>query len=625
MPAKTYLLMFAALGAAGAIAACMPKQAFGPATAPEAAADPAPLEDRPRNNPLKNAYFGDLHVHTKISVDSFLRRSMLTMTDAYAFAQGQAVTTASGERVQLTRPLDFAAMTDHSEAYQTYDLCVEGTGPASRTAGCKTFKTGPVNWDTLNALGPWRSDENCEGDIENCRKAVKRVWAKVQELAAANNRPGVFTSFIGYEFSASAKPEKGEVSESNGHMHRNVIFGSGNVPDTVFTALDGNQNTYLWEWLEKNCKGDCDVIAIPHNTNLSWGLAFALETVQGEPYTAADWKRRARYERLVEIHQIKGNSECAIGFGTSDEECGFEQLLKPCEKPGQARCVRETSMVRNALQSGMRLSKKFGFNPYKLGFIGSTDTHNAIPGAVKEDRYPGSIGLGDGTPELRLTQQLHRNPGGLAGVWATDNTREALFSSLKARETFGTSGPRIRVRFFGGFDLPDDMHASPDWIAQGYRLGVPMGGDLPRAKAGQSPAFTVWAAWDPESARLQRVQIIKGWYDGKESHEAIYDVACSDGLVADPKTHRCADNGAGVDLSDCSVTPGLGAKTLAATWRDPDFDPAQSAFYYVRVLENPTCRWSTWDSIRIGKPPPPFPSPTQKERAWSSPIWYEPA
>jgi hypothetical protein len=584
------------------------------------------LSDRPADNSLKNAYFGDLHDHTKTSVDSFLRKNMLTMADAYRFAQGAAVTTASGERVQLSRPLDFLALTDHSESYSTYDLCVEGTGPASRTEGCQLLKKGDNSLRVLRQYGgPWKP-ENCGGDRKNCLEAVKRVWRYVQQLAAQNYHPGKFTSFIGYEYSATTTG--GEPILKNGgyagHMHRNVIFRNAHVPDTVFSSLNGPVNTQLWAWLDKTCVKPCDVIAIPHNSNISWGLAFALETVKGMKYSTEDWKRRARYERLAEIFQIKGDSECGVGFGTTDEQCNYEQHFPPCTATKTDLCVKNGSFVRSALKTGLGLEKTLGFNPFKLGFIAGTDTHNAIPGATSEKGYPGSIGLADGTPETRLKNQLNRNPGGLAAVWATSNTRDSIFDALENREAFGTSGTRIRVRLFGGWNLPRDLHERRDFVALGYRLGVPMGSDLKPRGAAQAPTFAVWAAYDPQSARLQKIQIIKGWSapDGQPS-EQIYDVVCSDGITPDPHTHRCADNGAAVNLSDCSITPNKGADELATTWTDPDFDPKRPAFYYARVLEDPTCRWSTYDSIKLGRPVPPYPAPAQQERAWSSPIWYQ--
>jgi hypothetical protein len=606
--------VLAAFLAAVSLAACVP----GQRAATGAAADIAAAEpDRPAGNPTNNAYFGDLHVHTKVSIDSFLRSNMLKPEDAYRFARGARVTVAGGESVQLSRPLDFVALTDHSESFPLYDMCTEGTGPASETDFCESMKKGDPSLSALFAGNEGAG--TCLGTKDECDAAAKRVWDYLRGLADKENQPGRFTAFIGYEYSGSL-PGPGV---ARGHLHRNVIFRNSDVPDHAESAVQARRNIELWKFLDQACTGRCEVMAIPHNANLSWGMSFALETQDRTPYAKEDWARRAKYERLTEIFQIKGGSECGVGFGTTDEECGFNAMpYKPCVPDSADRCYGDGSWVRNALKNGLKLRESLGFNPFKLGFVAGTDTHNAIPGAVDERSYVGSIGLGDGSPERRLQAQLYRNPGGLAGIWAPENTRDALFDAMKRRETFGTSGPRIRVRLFGGFGFPADLAQRADFVAQGYKLGVPMGGDLPKARS--APSFLVWAAADAESAKLQRVQIVKGWLEGGETREAIYDVACSDGLVPDPKTSRCPANGAKVDLKDCSYSKDKGAAELKTTWRDPHFDPKQAAFYYVRVFENPTCRWSAYDALRLGRPIPPIPAPVQQERAWSSPIWYEP-
>lgn len=613
-------LRFIAILAATALAGCAPATTGHGARTGDALATAAAEPDRPAGNPLNNAYFGDLHVHTKVSIDSFLRSNMLKPEDAYRFAKGAEVTVAGGERVKLSRPLDFVALTDHSESFPLYDMCTEGTGAASRTDFCQKMKKGDPS------LGVLFSGEggagSCLGTEAECAAAARRVWDDIRHLADAQNQPGVFTAFIGYEYSGSL-PTGGV---ARGHLHRNVIYRNSEVPDHAESAVQARRNVELWKWLDQACKAPCEAIAIPHNSNLSWGMSFALETQDHTPYAKEDWARRARYERLVEIFQIKGNSECGVGFGTTDEECGFNAMpYKPCAPGAADRCYGEGSWVRDALKNGLKLEKTLGFNPFKLGFVASTDTHNAIPGATEESSYVGSIGLGDGSPAKRLANQIYRNPGGLAGIWAPQNTRDALFDAMKRRETFGTSGPRIRVRLFGGWAFPPDLDARPDYVAAGYRLGVPMGGDLSPAKPGQAPRFLAWAAADALSAKLQRIQIVKGWVEGDETKEAIYDVVCSDGLTPDAKTHRCPSNGASVDLKDCSYSKDKGAAELKTTWRDPDFDPQRAAFYYVRVFENPTCRWSAYDAIRLGRPVPPIPAPVQQERAWSSPIWYRPS
>ena len=577
---------------------------------------------------MNNAYFGDLHVHTKISIDSFLRKNMLTMADAYRFAKGAAVTVAGGETVQLSRPLDFVALTDHAESFHTFDLCTEGTGPESRTPMCLAMKQGD---NSLNILfqnggegGP-RDPDACPGKtLDGCRAVARDVWKRIQEMANAQNQPGKFTAFIGYEYSGTL-PGSGA---TGGHLHRNVIFRGPSVTPDARNSMDERTNADLWRYLDQTCAAPCEVMAIPHNTNLSWGFSFALETQDRKPYETVDWQRRARFERLAEIFQIKGNSECAVGFGTSDEECGFNTLPYPACQPGQRldRCYGDGSFVRNALQNGLKQKDVLGFNPYKLGFVASTDNHNAIPGAAAEKNYVGSIGVADGSPALRLQNQINRNPGGLTGIWAPENTRDALFDAMKRRETFGTSGPRIEVRLFGGWSYDAALVSGEDWIAKAYRAGAPMGGDLPAPGAGQSmPHFIVWAKADPEGARLQRIQIVKGWLEGGQSRETIYDVVCSDGLTPDAATHRCPDNGAKVDLKDCSYSRDKGAAELKTLWTDPDFGRGEPSFYYARVFENPTCRWSAYDALKLGRPIPPIPAPAQQERAWSSPIWYEPA
>jgi hypothetical protein len=293
-------------------------------------------------------------------------------------------------------------------------------------------------------------------------------------------------------------------------------------------------------------------------------------------------------------------------------------------------------MVRNVLKRGLVDEKKWGFNPYKLGIIGATDNHNGAPGDTQESTWNGHGGVNDAKPEQRLGIQRGLvakivgltpgsiNPGGLTGVWAPENTREAIWDALARKETFGTSGTRVRARMFAGYDLPADLHTRADAVRMAYATAVPMGGDLPRAPAGKVPSLLVMALRDAHSAPLQRIQVVKGWALGTEAHERVYDVACSDGIQPDAATHRCKDNGATVNLSDCSISSDKGAPSLATTWRDPDFNPAVSAFYYVRVLENPVCRYSQRDALRIGAEHPANVPRTIQERAWTSPVWYSP-
>ena len=606
-----------------------------PATRP---AVPVAAVERPSGNPLNNAYFGDLHVHTALSYDSFVLGNRLSQQDAYRFARGEALTTAAGETVKLARPLDFVALTDHAEQFHLYQLCVaEPDGPAYKTPSCEAFRTPDP---TLTAIVPGgvsspASDACPSGTASDCRAAAARLWTSVRSAAEAANQPGKFTAFIAYEYATSVPESRGGLDTA--HMHRNVIFANSDVPDHAESARDSPRNVELWKWLERACTGPCDAVAIPHNSNFSWGFAFALETQDHKAYTRDDWGRQARYERLAEIFQIKGNSECGVGFGTTDEECGFNAMpYPPCATTPRGRCYGDGSFVRNALKTGLLLSQKLGVHAFKFGFVGGTDTHNSIPGAVEEDNYVGATALADGSPEKRLGRPattgnessqlgspLLRNPGGLTGIWAPENTRAALFAAMKRRETFATSGTRMQVRFFGGWTLPADLAGRREFVARAYRAGVPMGGDLPAPGAAAAPSFLVWAARDPLGQPLQRIQVVKAWVEGQTTREAVYDVACSDGLTPDPETSRCPSNGATVDLADCRATPRKGAAELKTVWRDPAFDRRKSAFYYVRVLENPSCRWNALEALRVGRPMAPFPSPIQQERAWSSPIWYE--
>jgi len=363
-------------------------------------------------------------------------------------------------------------------------------------------------------------------------------------------------------------------------------------------------------------------------------------TWDGKLYTEADWRLRQKHEPLAEIFQIKGAQECALGVGATDEECAFEQVFEPCQPGETYDCAFQTGFVRQGLKVGLELEQEFGFNPLQTGFIAATDSHNANPGDAEEWDFPGAIGAVTSSAARRLRETEEGRPayktplkfntsGGLAAVWAPENTREAIFDALARRESYATSGPRITMRFYGHWNLDESALSQPDFPAALSPKAVPMGGVLPAQtsngeKGITPPVFFVWAARDPLDAPLQRLQMVKGWIDKNgQTHEQVTDIACSDGLQADPRTGRCPDNGASVDLNTCRFSEGAGAGELKTVWRDPDFQPNQSAFYYVRALMNPTCRWSTYDAIRLGRAPDTRVPPTINERAWSSPIWVE--
>jgi hypothetical protein len=600
---------------------------------------------RPAPNPLRNAYFGDLHVHTSYSLDAYSFGNRNDPRIAYRYGRGEPVILTGGIRSQLRVPLDFMAVTDHDIWLGEVSLCQDITDPAYNSTACRDLRTSDQNareestsilssfTKSVFDVSPAERNADICGSAQatennKCFERAQSVWKQIQRNADEFYEPGRFTTFMGFEWTAGFK--------RLGMLHRNVIFRDTHVPQSVLSAIDlNNSPERLWQWLERDCTGDCEVISIPHNTNWGWGRDFDTRNSDGTPFTTEGLRRRIKTEPLVEIFQIKGNSECSPGLGTSDEQCNFEQLFKPCKPGEEAFCAVAKDYVRNALKTGLLVEDQYGVNPFKYGFIGSSDTHSSAPGSTDESTWPGGHGLTDNTPEERLDvgsievapiKRIAFNPGGLAAVWAEENTRESIFDALKRRESFATSGTRIRVRFFGGWDYPADLHTHRHLLEQAYHNGVPMGGDLPSKPAGaQCPRFVVWALKDAHSANLQKIQIIKGWADGGKTYEAVYDAACSDGLKPDARTHRCPDNGATVDIHNCSYSTTKGAAELATTWTDPDFKASDRAFYYARVFENPTCRWSTYDAMASKTKLPDDLPRTIQERAWSSPIWYTPS
>ena len=595
----------------------------------------APQPAAGRQNPLRNPYFGDLHVHTSWSLDSYVMGHPMTADPAvaYRYGRGDAILDAGGNlRGQLRTPLDFMAVTDHDNFIGETLLCQEADSPAYDTPVCQEARGGALSgffkiYTTVNRNA--RDLDLCGGNEpgpdNRCDQRAAHQWPLVQEMADAYYEPGVFTTFTAFEFTASDRP-------TGGWLHRNVFFRGEDIPPWGGASITMQHSPErLWAWMEETCTGDCDVIAIPHNTNYGMGIVLGPQNADGTPFTEEILRRRARFEPLIEIHQVKGNSECSTGLLTADEDCNFEQIFEPCDpdqaptnpEVASANCTVASNFVRNALKTGLAVEAEQGINPFKYGVIGSTDDHRSASGSVVEQTWEGDFfgEIGATTPGTPLN-----NPGGLAAVWAEQNTRESIFDALRRRETFATSGPRILVRAFGGWTYPADLHTRPDMVEAGYAGGVPMGGDLPPAPADAGPArFSVWAAKDANGANLQKIQMIKGWADTDGgTHERVFDVVCADGLEPHAATHRCADNGAQVNLADCSVSSGLGAAELSTTWTDAAFDPAVRAFYYVRVLENPTCRWTTWQALETGAALPDGVPPVIKERAWSSPIWYTP-
>lgn len=581
----------------------------------------------------KNIYFGDLHIHTALSFDSYLFGNRLGIKDAYRFANGKELTSVAGEKMRLSRPLDFAAVTDHAESFGLFIGCGQAELSTTQQEYCQSFEQPSLTlFLKLKQIGidrPLvRPMDHCDGDAIKCREYEDTTWRQTQAAADEFYRPGEFTTFSAYEYSPSLP--------SQGKMHRNIIFKNNVVPNHAVSAFDEDSVLGLWRSLEKNCQGKCDFLTIPHNLNKSWGIAYSGKTIDGDVYSKSDWALRGRSEPLAEIFQIKGDSECGVGAGAVDEECSFEKIVPICENGiDKEGCSGKNSFVREGLKKGLALEQELGFNPLQVGFIGSTDTHNTTPGDTEEWDYRGASNvyesparqrtgyLGNGKyKDISDVKAILKNPGGLAAVWAKENTREAIFEALKNRETYATSGTRIKLRFFSAWDLPEDIINQPNLITTAYQQGVPMGSVMNIRKDGQSPAFIVWAMKDPLSANLQKIQMIKAWMEDGERKEKVFDIACSDGLSVDMATGRCPDNNSKVNINTCATDDSKGAKELKVLWRDEEFKAQQSAFYYVRVLQNPTCRWSTYDAIRLGTKPRADVPVTVRERVWSSPIWY---
>ena len=635
---------------------------------------------RPMPNKDRNPYYGDLHVHTKYSFDAYVFGVTASPDDAYRYAKGAAVKHPLGYEMKLREPLDFYAVTDHGfymgmiQAYadtstdisqndfaepfhnlnRLDNLTVESAGERSNifssVLGATIIKPYP-DWHP-NLLKAYFS-RNTQGALRSFDYDIhKSAWADVARSANEHNDPGNFTTFIGYEFTPSTDIE-------GGNLHRNVIFESSKASIRPWTRIDSINPEDLWTWQDRLREKGVDTISMPHNSNGSNGQMFEMESFKGNALDVEYAEKRMRNEPLVEITQVKGTSETHPLLSPDDEWADFEIMDVRVGSRPPTYSKPSGSYVREAYLNGLTLEFTKQGNPYKFGLIGSTDTH-VVASSLDESNYWSKVGLLDGDPENRgsvplkeenvarleeymrafnqpistvsLEQGEYANTGftqwgasGLAAAWAEENTRESLFAAFRRKETFATTGPRLSVRFFGGYNLSSIDLNSESLVNEAYSKGVTMGADLLN-NDDQIPEFIVWALRDMNSAPLQRIQIIKGWIDMNSGRpkEKVFDVACSDGLEPDPITNRCPDNGARVNINDCSISSNVGSSELKTVWKDPEFKVDDKAFYYVRVLENPTCRWSTWDAIKSGFKPREGLHETIQERAWSSPIWYIP-
>ena len=617
----------------------------------------SPVGEEVTRYPERTALFGDLHVHTENSFDAFVFGTQATPADAYRYGRGEAIRHPSGFDIQLDRPLDFYAVTDHAMLMGVARAAADTTTEVSQLDLSRPMHNmndpdnyGIASWvprgDAFGLFASGMADLLRAGEVdpELVLKITRSTWADNVTATDAAYVPGEFTTFAAYEYTTS--------TDKRGNLHRNVIFrDTEQLPAVPFSRLHSQNPEDLWDWMDGLREQGIDSLAIPHNSNGSDGAMFKQVDWSGNAMDENYISQRMRNEPLVEITQIKGTSETHPLLSDTDEWAGFE--LMEFRVATKLASTASGSYVREALRTGLEMEASGTGNPYKFGFIGATDTHVG-GGAEREDRYFSKAGIIDGLPASRGSVPLNWWQGalgrlldadmvkqvdgrtylagnvfeywgaaGLAAVWAESNTRESVYQALRRKEAFATSGPRIQVRFFAGLDYADGIMQNPELLTEAYAGGVPMGGDL-LGDGESAPSFLVWAMADEMSAPLQRLQVIKGWEENGQTHEQVYDVACSEGAAVDPTTHRCPDNGARVSAEDCSISTDVGAAELKAQWRDPEFDPAQAAFYYVRALENPTCRWSTWEALRAGVDPRSDLPATLQERAWSSPIWYRP-
>jgi len=606
----------------GALPADSAKPVAGVAK-PDAAAALAAAEAAVPENPLKEAYFGEQHVHTAYSLDAYIGGARLTPSDAYRFAKGAQVT-IGGQTFSIGRPLDFAAVTDHAEYLgEMYTTMVEGApghdqAMVTELRGLQTIEERE-NWFLEYVVKSNRGTTPQHPPFFAGSQTTASAWQI--ELAAAREHyePGRFTTIPAYEWSAAPK---------GGNLHRNVFFRDMNVPPAPMSYIDINREDGLWQWMDGLEKQGMKVIAIPHNSNASKGMMFSPEDAMGKPIDLDYAKLRSHFEPLIEMMQIKGNSEVHRKFWVADEFSDFENADSIQDYSG--RTFQKEDFVRYGVIKGLDYQQKLGANPYHYGFVGGTDNHNGTPSNVAEDNFmAGSHGAADGTVERRRTSEVggwikgpDLNPGALTGVWARKNTRAAIWDAMAARETFATSGPRIKVRMFAGADLPANPADAKALVTDGYSKGVPMGATL--SALNKAPTFTVYAQKDGPGANLDRIQIIKGWVDAKgEPQERTIDVVWSGDRQRDANG-KLSPVGNTVDLKTATYTNSIGAAVLMGSWTDDKFDPKQNALYYARVLEIPTPRWSTYDAVRAKLPLLTDVPATIQERAWTSPVWYAP-
>ena len=578
--------------------------------------------------------FGDLHFHTEISFDAGLIGTSLTMHDAFRVARGERIISNTGQPVQLIRPLDFLAITEHAEmlglatAMRSSDprLLADEWGAQTHALFNSGQEGRMAAFGDIIEIGTVQGRNPTEGlDLDG------DIWLDIVETVDAYNDPGRFTALSGFEWTFTPQGD---------NLHRVIIFGDGSDKTSQtrpFTFFEGPDPELLWDYLAAyESKTGGNVIAVPHNANTSNGLMFAPTKFDGSPMDADYASKRIRWEPMHEMTQIKGDEETHPTLSPDDEFADFESwdVGNLSGRVPKTPEMLRYEYARSALKVGLEVEREIGVNPFKFGLYGTTDAHTAIP-TTREDNYFGKYQHTEPSPNrhnidvipaedpaLRILS-AQESAAGLTAVWARENTREEIFGALTRKEAYATTGSRIRVRVFGGWDFTDDDLGAMDFVSTGYGRGVPMGGDLRDAPNGGAPRFMVQALRDPDGANLDRVQVIKGWIDATgETHERIYDIAVSGNREIGDDGRAREPVGNTVDIENATFTNTIGAKTLSGFWEDPDFDPADDAFYYVRVIEIPKPRWTTYDAAFFGIPLPETVPPTIQDRAYTSPIWY---
>lgn len=593
-----------------------------------------------RNFPTR-PLFGDQHLHTSFSMDAGAFGARLTPRDAYRFAKGEELVSNTGQPVKLSRPLDWLVVSDHSDGFGFFPQLMSGDPELLATPqGRKWYdqiRSGHGAEAALDIIVSFGKGQLPKGFPLPGTRAYRSAWQEVIKAAEAYNDPGRFTAFIGYEWTSNT---------GGNNLHRNIIFRENGAraglvePFTTLKPLGSDNPVDLWKWMAATeDKTGSEVLAIAHNGNVSNGRMFPMVEAFGKKIDREYAETRMKWERLYEVTQTKGTGEAHPVLSPTDEFANFEIWDKGNLDGTEAKKpeMLEFEYARSAYKNGLKLEAQLGVNPYKFGLVSGSDAHNGLT-AMEEDNFFGKTAPQEPSQE-RMTRAFFSNSktgvkvmdwevsaSGYAAVWATENTREAIFDAMKRKETYSTTGSRMMVRFFGGWDFePADMYNRLP-AAVGYTKGVPMGGDLTDAPKGKAPTFLVAALKDPIGANLDRIQIIKGWLDAKgEVHEKIYDVVWGDG----DKRKRGNDGklppvGNTVDVANATWTNTIGDPELITVWKDPDFDPAQRAFYYSRVIEIPTPRWTAYDAKRLGSKPLPGTSMMLQERAYTSPIWYTP-